>query len=297
MGDPCAFFLDAAPGRRFCVFHPAQAPRRGALLHVPAFGEEMNRSRPTVAAAARRFAAAGFDVLLIDLLGSGDSSGDFGDASWAHWLRDVHIAQSWLDQRRTAGDPAQPLWLWGLRAGCLLACAAQAQQASHVPMLWWQPVTRGDLQLQQWLRLGAAGSMASPAQASGARPIDRLRRAMEAGDTVEIAGYALSPALCAGLRGAVLAPPVSPTESSPASSLVQHQTPPQRLFVVEVAAAAGGAVSPAISQVLSRFHGAGWASSAQTVVDPAFWQAPDIEHAPSIIEASLAGLLQGQDMP
>lgn len=287
MGDPCAFFLDAAPGRRFCVFHPAQAPRRGALLHVPAFGEEMNRSRPTVAAAARRFAAAGFDVLLIDLLGSGDSSGDFGDASWAHWLRDVQVGLAWLAQRHAAGDPGQALWLWGLRAGCLLASAAQAQLDAHLPMLWWQPVTRGDLQLQQWLRLGAAGSMAAPPQAGTARPIDRLRRAMEAGDTVEIAGYTLSPALYTGLRAAVLAPP----EPSPG----QHETPHRRLFVVEVAAAAGAAVSPAVDQVLIRFQDAGWASSAQTVVDPAFWQAPEIEHAPSIIDASLAVLLQGQD--
>ena len=74
-----AFHLSADAGRagqRFCVFHPAQGVPRGAVVHVPALFEEMNKSRRMVALQARTLAAAGFAVLRIDLHGCGDSSGE-----------------------------------------------------------------------------------------------------------------------------------------------------------------------------------------------------------------------------
>ena len=49
-----AFFLEAKPGRRFCLYHPPQGEDRGAVLHVPAHAEEMNKSRRMVALQARR---------------------------------------------------------------------------------------------------------------------------------------------------------------------------------------------------------------------------------------------------
>ena len=61
-------------------------------------------------------AAAGYTVLQIDLRGCGDSSGDFGEAGWSDWVDDVLAACVWLREQNQA-----PLWLWGLRAGCLLA--------------------------------------------------------------------------------------------------------------------------------------------------------------------------------
>ena len=68
---------------------------------------------------ARALAASGCEVLQIDLCGCGDSSGDFGDASWQDWLDDVVAAHAWLRAHSDA-----PLTLWGLRAGCLLAADA-----------------------------------------------------------------------------------------------------------------------------------------------------------------------------
>ena len=59
-------------------------------------------------------------VLLSDLAGCGDSSGDFADASWDLWLEDINQAARWM----TARYASAPLWIWGLRSGCLLAAQA-----------------------------------------------------------------------------------------------------------------------------------------------------------------------------
>ena len=52
-----AFFLDAAPGKRFCLYPPPQGAPRGAVLHVPAYAAEMNKSRRMLARPARPLAA------------------------------------------------------------------------------------------------------------------------------------------------------------------------------------------------------------------------------------------------
>src|SRR6218665_17582 len=110
------FFLDAADGgQRYCIHPPAQGSvKRGQMLYLHPFAEEMNKTRRMAALQARALAQAGFEVLQLDLLGCGDSAGDFGDASWQGWLDDVHLACAWLQSQPR---PA-PLWLWGLRAGC-----------------------------------------------------------------------------------------------------------------------------------------------------------------------------------
>src|SRR5438046_9873063 len=115
-----AFFLsNDGRGHRLCLHHrPAASSMLGGVVYVHPFAEEMNKSRRVAALQSRAFAQAGFEVLQVDLLGCGDSSGDFGDATWNDWVRDVIEASRWMRQR------AHPLWFWGLRAGCLLATEA-----------------------------------------------------------------------------------------------------------------------------------------------------------------------------
>ena len=84
MNSPKPFFLPSGDGQRFCLYHPAVnaqgvAPL-GHVVYVHPFGEEMNKSRRMATLQARALAQAGFSVLQVDLLGCGDSSGDFGDA-------------------------------------------------------------------------------------------------------------------------------------------------------------------------------------------------------------------------
>src|SRR5262245_5413710 len=94
------YFSDGASGRVFSLFvgPPAHVLRRGGVLFVPPFAEEMNKSRRQVMLAARALAAAGFGVLLSDLYGTGDSGGEFADGRVAAWRSDLLSGAGALEQ-------------------------------------------------------------------------------------------------------------------------------------------------------------------------------------------------------
>jgi exosortase A-associated hydrolase 2 len=143
-----AFYLPVEPGQRLCILHHASdgaTSRRGGVLYVHPFAEEMNKSRRMAALQARAFAASGWDVLLMDLHGCGDSSGDFGDATWSLWQDDVEAGLRWLAARNDG-----PVWIWGLRVGALLAATVAARTSHAHPLLLWQPTVSGHRFIQQF---------------------------------------------------------------------------------------------------------------------------------------------------
>lgn len=240
---------------------------RGAVVYVHPFAEEMNKSRRMAALQARAFAADGFAVLQMDLLGCGDSSGDFNDASWAAWVADVQQAVEWLAQRVSG-----PLWLWGLRAGCLLAVEAASGLDRAVNLLFWQPATSGKLLLQQFLRQRLAADLLS-GSAKGA--IAGLRNELSAQGRVEVSGYALGIDLANGLEGAALRPVQS--------VLAVHW--------LELAQSHGGAeMSPVARRSIAEWRSAGIQVIESVVRGPMFWQTVEIEEAPELLIASCAAL-------
>ncbi|BDT66487.1 hypothetical protein os1_06500 [Comamonadaceae bacterium OS-1] len=262
-----AFFLPVGSGQRFAIFHPAQGgTARGLVAYVHPFAEEMNKSRRMAALQAKALAAHGYAVLQLDLLGCGDSSGDFGDASWQAWVDDVVLACQWL---RRQGDA--PLWLWGLRAGCLLAAQAAAQLDEPCNFLFWAPTPAGKPLLQQFLRLKAAGDLAS---GNAKAVMDGLRAQLAAGTPVDIAGYRLSATLASGLEQATLAAPAAAG----------------RLEWLDLSTQADASLSPATAKPLQAWQAAGFAVRSQVVMGPAFWQTSEIEEAPALLTATLAAL-------
>ncbi len=265
-----AYFLAVEPGRRFCLFHPAHGrPPLGRVLYVHPFAEEMNKSRRMAALHARALAKAGFSVLQIDLLGCGDSSGTAADARWQDWVRDLVAAHRWLGERA-----AGPSWLWGLRAGALLAAQAAAQIDETCNFLFWQPANSGKLLVQQFLRLKAANELIGGA-AKGV--VAQLRQQLERGEPVNVAGYQLGPQLLHGFEAATLAPPAS-----------TH--PPGRLEWIELSNQADPALLPASVTALERWRSAGFTVNSQLAAGPAFWQTTEIEEAPALLAASLRAL-------
>jgi uncharacterized protein len=263
---PEAFFLPVAHGQRFCLFHPAQGSPKGALLYLHPFAEEMNKSRRMAALQARLLAEQGYAVLQIDLHGCGDSSGDFGDATWQGWLDDVRTALGWLRDHCNA-----PLWLWGLRTGCLLAVEAARQLDIPANFLFWQPVVSGKTFLQQFLRLKVAGEMMS-GDSKGV--MAALKTSLAAGQAVEIAGYALSPGLAQGLETAELLP-------SPHSA---------RLIWLEVSARAEATLAPVSAKRIEQWQAAGFSIQSAVLPAPTFWQTTEIEEAPALLTATVSAL-------
>lgn len=260
-----AFFLPAGQGQRFCIHSPAAtATPKGAVLYLHPFAEELNKTRRMAALQVRALAERGFSVLQIDLFGCGDSSGDFGEATWEAWLDDAELGMRWLRQQTDA-----PLWLWGLRAGTLLAADAGRQLGRECNYLFWQPLASGSIVLQQMLRLGAAADLLAD---GGKGRLAKLRAQLAAGESVEIAGYRLLSALAAALEKCELAPGSG------------HGT----LHWLDVSAREEAGMSPVAANCLAQWRASGYAASHRTVVGPAFWQTAEIEIVPALIDATLA---------
>lgn len=260
------FFLGSGAQRRFCLFHRPAGPCRGAVLYVPPFAEELNRTRRMAALGARRLAAHGYGVLQIDLYGTGDSAGDFADARWDLWKQDLDAAAAWLRARVDA-----PLTLWGLRLGALLALDyARTVALPLAPMLLWQPAAGGSTYLTQFLRLRTANAMlGTDAAQNGTKA---LRAALQAGETLEIAGYDLAPALASAI------------DALPAPDAM---VPPVPAHWFEVLGAPGQAPGPAAARVKAAWEAHGAPLHVHTVTGLPFWATTGIATCPELLDATV----------
>ena len=283
--QPKAFFLPAevvGTGHRFCLYYSAERDQnggaiRGLVLYIHPFAEEMNKARRMAALQARALAQAGFSVLQLDLLGCGDSSGDFGDAHWEMWVRDVVLGCGWLrvhGDTRDGSAQTVPLWLWGLRAGCLLAVEAAKQLDEPCNFLFWQPPSSGKPLLRQFLRLKVAGDMLG-SQSKGL--MQSMRDQLAAGSAVEIAGYTLDSSVAAGLEEAALVPPVDRANVG-------------RMEWFELSTSEDASLIPASAKTIAQWQQAGFHTRSQLVRGPAFWQTNEIEIAPALIAATVDAL-------
>jgi uncharacterized protein len=263
-------FAHAAPHfQRLTLWHAPKAPPRALVVYAHPLADEMNKARRMAAMQSRALVEVGLAVLQIDLLGCGDSSGDFSDASWPLWTQDI-VAASRLGlqrcQQQWPGTPLPPLWLWGLRAGALLCSAAAARLDTPVNLLLWQPVHTGKQALQQFLRLRLAA--AGLAQGDSRAEAEQVKQDLAAGRPVDVAGYRLSAALAQGLEQAVLTPGSG------------------RVVWLEVAAKESPALLPVSQSTVDRWRQQGLQVDAQAVHGPAFWSTVEIEDAPGLIEAT-----------
>lgn len=261
------FFLQVPDGRRFCVHHPATGPAvRGAIVYLHPFAEEMNRSRRMAALQSRALAQAGFEVLQIDLLGCGDSSGDFGDASWVEWIDDSLRAVAWLRDRSSA-----PVWLWGLRLGGLLAAEAARRAEESTGLLLWNPVINGEQYLKQFLRLKLASEALG---GDGKGGMAAIRKEIASGLGIEVAGYMLNAALALELETLEL-------EAGPSIRAVRWMDTSSRI---------DPALPPVTQAAVDRLRRTCSDVQIRAINGPAFWQTTEIAEAPDLVEATLLEL-------
>jgi exosortase A-associated hydrolase 1/exosortase A-associated hydrolase 2 len=184
-------FIDGPHGRIYVSLFLDASDNPGShwVVHLPAFAEEMNRCRAMVARQARELAARGFVVLVFDPSGTGDSEGDFGAATWNAWRADAEAVIAWAREQG-----ADKFTFWGLRLGCLMAQQLATEHAHRTDsVLLWQPVHKGATATTQFLRLEVASAMMSGGQVT----VSSLRERSTGGETLEVAGYHLSPTLLA----------------------------------------------------------------------------------------------------
>lgn len=295
------FFLRVAAhgggSERFCHFHaPAAGPDgvpalpRGSVLAVHAFAEEMNKTRAVAADGARALAAAGFAVLQIDLLGCGDSAGDFEDATWAAWLADLAEGWRWLGLHAPG-----PRWVWGTRFGALLADRfAGACEPPADGLLLWQPVVNGAQHLGQFLRLKTVNSLlrAPIAASGGATPVEPSpvartdapspRAELAAGQSVEVAGYRITPQLADAMESARLG-----------ATGAGAGRAPSRVRWFDVSSQPGATQTPVAAKVADRWRDAGSDVAVVQVTGNAFWQTQEVERCDALVAATVTALAAG----
>jgi len=260
-----AAFVQARSGHRFRMeSRPAHGEPVGTVVFVHGFAEELNKCRRMVALAARRFAQEGWCVVQRDLLGCGDSSGDFADATWQAWVDDVQ-------EEVLRADPDRPACLWCLRGGALLAAPGLAVRPD-LHLLLWQPVVSGDQHLRQYLRLHAGARIVGSSKTEGtASPLERLN----AGAEVEVGGYRIGPSLARGMRAATF--DVPPTFRG-------------RTVWMEVTSQPEDGLGPSSARLIDDLRRRHVDVESAVVVGAPFWQTQEIGVCEDLIDRTAAML-------
>ena len=264
------FFLPAEPGQRLCIYHPSMHDGAGrGIVYAHPFCEEMNKARRMAALQSRRLAAAGYAVLQIDLFGCGDSSGDFADARWGIWKRDLQFALDWLKSRVDG-----PLGLWGLRLGATLAADVARDPGLGIEqLLLWQPASNGEQFLTQFLRLRLAAEML--AEGTAQTGVRELRETLARGMPLEIAGYDLHPRLAAEID---------------ALSLADLVPAVKRVHCLEVTATEAPKLSPASQRALEAWRLKGLDVRAVAVRGEPFWSTIEVTECEALLAATEGSL-------
>lgn len=247
-------FIDSLKGQIFGVYHapPTEDAIKGNILFIPPFAEELNRSRHMISRQARSFADLGYGVLILDLYGTGDSQGTFGEATIEIWQADILAAQKWLSEKSKA-----PLILWAMRTGALLAAAIlQENSKFSSSLLLWSPVTNGKKFISQYLRIKLAADLTGH---TGAAPLTMkdLWSKLDSGQHLEIAGYDISPALAYGISNLAL------------TQLTLH--PAARIKWIETSPTQPATLSPGSQKIINAWQDQSTFVTATAVNDISFW--------------------------
>jgi exosortase A-associated hydrolase 2 len=261
----------------FCIYHPPKLNNNenmlGMVLYVHPFAEEMNKSRHMAARQAIDLANSGFAVLQIDLSGCGDSGGDFSQATWKAWIQDIRNAHGWMElniEPDLKESERPPLWLWGLRAGCLLLAEAAQNIKKSFSFIFWQPSLGGKKELNQLLRLQRVSNMLNT---SSEDKKSKLATLGSNDESIEVLGYTLNPELAQGFAQAKLNPPSG-------NGSVQH------LVWIEMMASEPMELALASKQTLKHWKDEGANTVSHLLKGPAFWSSNELINIPELISST-----------
>lgn len=266
-------FFRGARGDCYGLLHKTldNGGNRIGVLLLPPFADEMNKSRRMLARLLHRLAEHSVSGLLFDPYGTGDSAGDFSEASWDLWLADARIAARFLREQGV-----DELVVVALRSGALIARAVESdlQACGLRAMLLWHPVPSGKVMLNQFLRLRLAALM----DQGGSRETGAmLRERLTAGEIVEVGGYGLSGDLAFGMEEVDL--------------LDSELDPSVTVAWAELVSDAERPLLPASRKVIERWRQRGIDVRAETIVGPQFWSTAELADVPELIDWSLETIL------
>jgi exosortase A-associated hydrolase 2 len=265
------FFLECEDRRLFSIFHSPgdRAAVHGGAVYFAPFTEEANRARRMASLLAENLSGTGVGTLLFDYSSAGDSSGEFSQARWDDWVSDGCAAIEWLHQKI-----GKPVALVGLRLGAAIALECAQKIGREFPhIVLWQPVTNGRTFFTQFLRIRLAASLAD----GGTRETTKdLMERLSDGETLEIAGYNVAPALADAVNGVNFGDLVPP--------------PAAKIHWFEVTTGEDDALMPPSQNAVSRWREAGVDVAASVIAGEQFWATQEIATALPLIEATQTAL-------
>jgi len=243
-------------------------PVKARAVFFPAFGDEMNQSRRMFRLTAEALAGRGVASCLFDLLGTGDSSADFSEATVSAWLDD---GRRMLE---TAQSGEVPVILIGCRLG--VALAAKASECLVRParlLVGWAPLLQGSQQLGGLLR---AAKIARTTRPDALDP----KAQWAAGELAWLAGYPISPLLAQEL-GALDATGVPRLQGA---VLLELRALPDETRPI---------ASEASRRRAESWTQQGVSTEAIALAGPAFWNVADLVDAPQLIDATVGSVFEG----
>ena len=171
-----------------CYHEPRSGPQRpcGVILCPPVAYEYINSHR-AYRQLAVRLSQVGFPVLLFDLYGSGDSSGDDELEGIPPHLSDISTA---IDEMRRRSGLAK-VCLVGLRLGGTLSMMVGAERGDVEGLVLWDPVVDGRVYIRE---------MTTVHQDLLGHSFSRPKLGTTNGTALEILGFALAHSLVADLE-------------------------------------------------------------------------------------------------
>ena len=238
----------------------------------------MNKSRHIFRKLAELLAESGIDSLIFDPFGTGDSDGDFGEATWDIWLEDLNSAHQWL--AKESGKAGRPVSIVALRTGALLASDYIHRLHPDVDkLIFLAPVVRGENFLSQFLRLRIAAEMAENSRDKST--VKSLKESLLSGQSVEVAGYTLNPSLARGMTGSVI------------QEGRFHGKGIQTMDWIELIAEESRPVPIMNKQAVEQLTAADLPITLHRYCGPTFWSAVELVELPGLLEL-IRKLLQGR---
>ncbi len=179
--------LDSAAGE---LPYVRRGPRDGAqVLVIQPLFEEQNRLRRLLAAVTRSLARRGIGSWMFDLPGTGDSAVPGAAANWHGWRDAIRAAARHVALPPPAGEGpvVDRPHILSVRGGCLLDDVPGRSLYRFAPVA-------GERLLRELLRARVA--------AEDGATMTSLNAAIDAGETLDLAGYAVPASLATSLRTA-----------------------------------------------------------------------------------------------
>ena len=182
------------------VCHQPESTPHAAVVVFPALAEEMNKSRRLVWALGQQLSAHGIMTVVPDLMGTGDSTGDFVEARWQTWSEDMRATRQWIAAQ---GIEQQHALLVRLGA-CLFTEDANSFVAdTNTRIAAWQPEYDGATALRQLLRMKVMSDRVTWGEKTKLADLQNtLNR-----EPIEVGGYAFHPKLASAINAATFAWP------------------------------------------------------------------------------------------